>query len=52
MLTERELLIYRSNLQESTSAYKAFSKSTAEASVFLSHSHKDKELVEGFIIPW
>jgi hypothetical protein len=49
MLTENELLVYRRSLQESTSAYKAFSKSTAEASVFLSHSHKDRELVEGFI---
>jgi len=49
MLNERELLAYRGNLQESVSTYKAFSKSAAEVSVFLSHSHKDKELVEGFI---
>jgi hypothetical protein len=43
------LYTYRGSFQESTSAYKALSKSSADASIFLSHSHKDRELVEGFI---
>lgn len=47
MLTEIELRNYR--FQFSESAYKALSKSSAEATIFLSHSHKDKDLVEGFI---
>ncbi|MDP1715703.1 MAG: toll/interleukin-1 receptor domain-containing protein [Anaerolineales bacterium] len=47
MLTEVELRNYRFQFQES--AYKALTKSSAEVSIFLSHSHKDRDLVEGFI---
>jgi hypothetical protein len=36
-------------LLKEASAYKSFSKANAQVSIFLSHSHKDKELVEGFI---
>jgi hypothetical protein len=48
MLTETDLLNYRGLIQESR-VFKTFSKATAQVSIFLSHSHKDKELVEGFI---
>lgn len=47
MLTESDLRYYELNFHES--AYKALSKSTADVSVFLSHSHKDRSLVDGFI---
>lgn len=47
MLTENDLIAYRLYFQES--AYKSLSKSLADVTVFLSHSHKDKELVDGFI---
>jgi len=49
MLTETQLLNYRSVLLKEADAYKSFSKVNAQVSIFLSHSHKDKELVEGFI---
>ncbi|MBU2610296.1 MAG: toll/interleukin-1 receptor domain-containing protein [Chloroflexi bacterium] len=47
MLTESQLRNYRLQFQESL--YKTSAKSDARVSIFLSHSHKDKELVEGFI---
>jgi len=48
MLRERDLLNYRGLFQESYS-FKALTKDNARVSIFLSHSHKDKDLVEGFI---
>jgi hypothetical protein len=47
MLTESDLRHYRLYFQES--AFNSLSKSAADVSIFLSHSHKDRELVEGFI---
>jgi hypothetical protein len=49
MLTESQLLNFRGMFLNEARAYKSLSKSIAKVSIFLSHSHKDKELVEGFI---
>lgn len=47
MLRESDLRNYSLNFQESL--YKMRSNSQAAVSIFLSHSHKDRDLVEGFI---
>lgn len=49
MLTESELVRYRGLFLNESKAYKSLSKASAQVSIFLSHSHKDQELVEGFI---
>jgi len=49
MLTESDLLRYRGLFLNESKAYKSFAKANAQVSIFLSHSHKDQELVEGLI---
>jgi hypothetical protein len=49
MLTESELLRYRGIFFNESKAYKSLSKADAQVTIFLSHSHKDQELVEGLI---
>jgi len=46
-ITEAQLLGYREQLE--FSSYKSLTKATADITIFLSHSHKDKTLVLGII---
>jgi len=46
-ITEAQLLGYREQLE--FSSYKSLTKATADITIFLSHSHKDKNLVLGLI---